>query len=78
MLLVRDPTEYLADRRWLDRFGTVEKSRTEHYGPVTSLRVWYLGRSEVQFGFTTPDWARSPLDEGTQSVIEGGMRVLHE
>jgi hypothetical protein len=44
---------------------------------VTSPRVWYLGRSEEESVFTTPDWARSPLDEGTRTVIEGGMRVLH-
>jgi hypothetical protein len=27
---------------------------------------------------TTPDWAATPLDAGTQEVIRGGMIVLFE
>ncbi len=78
MLLVRDPAAYLADRRWLAEFGHAERHTTEEYGPVTSLRVWYLGGLEVEFGFATPDWAMPPLDEGTRAVIEAGSRILFE
>ncbi|MHB9115377.1 MAG: methylated-DNA--[protein]-cysteine S-methyltransferase [Thermoleophilia bacterium] len=78
VLLVRDPAVYLANRAWLDRFGTVGHWTTEDYGALTSVRVWYRGGVEVEFGLATTDWARSPLDDGTRSVIEGGMRVLHE
>jgi hypothetical protein len=28
------------------------------------------------YGMTTPDWAATPLDAGTQKVIQGGMIVL--
>ena len=30
------------------------------------------------YGMTTPDWAPTPLDAGTQEVIQGGMIVLFE
>jgi hypothetical protein len=30
------------------------------------------------YGMTTPDWAATPLDAGTQEVIRGGMIVLFE
>jgi hypothetical protein len=44
---------------------------------VTSLRVWYADGPEVEFGFATPGWMASPLDDGTRKVLEDGFRVLY-
>jgi hypothetical protein len=56
----------------------VENEQVEDYGRVTSLRVRYEGGREVEFGFTMPEWADEPLDEGTKKTIDDGMRVLWE
>lgn len=78
VVLTDDPRRYVENTDWLKRFGSIEKQQTEDYGKVTSLRVWYVGGHEVEYGLTTADWAQLPLDEGTQRVIEDGMRVLFE
>lgn len=78
VVLANDPRRYVEDTDWLKRFGSIEKQQTEDYGKVTSLRVWYVGGHEVEYGLTTSDWAQLPLDEGTQRVIADGMRVLFE
>ena len=46
----------------MEHFGQVEKYQTEDYGKLTSVRVWYQNGVEVEYGFTTPDWAVPPLD----------------
>jgi predicted nucleotidyltransferase len=78
VLLVNDPKVYLENTGWLKRFGPIEKQQTEDYGNVKSLRVWYDGGHEVEYGLTTRDWVQLPLDEGTWRVIKDGMGILLE
>lgn len=77
LLLVTDPRVYVEDPGWAGAFGAVERSAVEDWGKVTSLRVWYAAGPEVEFGFATPDWMASPLDDGTRKVLEDGFRVLY-
>jgi predicted nucleotidyltransferase len=58
------------------RFGAILKTDIEHYGAVTSLRVWYKNGFEVEFGITGPEWISRPLDAGTREVLKGGFRVI--
>lgn len=78
VIVAREPKSYLEDTRWARSFGTVDRHQIEHYGKVTSLRVWYAGGHEVEYGFTDERWAALPLDEGTGNVIGGGMEILFE
>ena len=80
VLLTDQPSKYLDDIQWIERFGTAEKHQTEDYGKLTSLRVWYQdgAPAEVEYGITTPDWAAIPLNPGTQEVMRGGIIVLFE
>jgi hypothetical protein len=78
VILTNDPQKYLTHDDWSSLFGVVSQKQIEDYGRLTSLRVWYESGLEVEYGFTTPAWAKTPLDEGTRKVIEGGMRVLFE
>jgi uncharacterized protein len=78
VLLTDQPQKYLADLKWMERFGTVEKYQTEDYGKLISIRAWYRNRPEVECGITTPEWAAIPLDAGTHRVISDGMTVLFE
>ena len=69
---------YLKDNSWAASFGVVEKRRIEQYGLVTSLRIWYAGGLEVEYGISDERWAALPLDAGTRQVISDGMRILFE
>ena len=78
VIIVEDPGEYLKNTEWTRVFGLVITKKIEEYGKLTSLRVWYESGLEVEYGFTTIEWAKVPLDEGTKQVVEGGLRVLFE
>lgn len=78
VLIAVDPSQYLKDQGWVQRFGTVEKSQVEDYGLLTSIRVWYGDGLEIEYGITDERWSAMPLDAGTQQVIADGMQVLFE
>ena len=78
ILLVEAPEHHFAERRWVDTFGRPTDQAIEYYGTVRSLRVHYASGLEVEFGFTSVEWAKSPIDPGTQQVIAAGMWVLYE
>ena len=78
VILTPNVDRYLRDRSWVSVFGQSSERREEYYGRVTSVRVFYESGLEVEYGFTTPDWADTPLDEGTFSVVTDGMKVLHD
>ncbi len=78
VILAKAPKIYLQDTSWAQQFGTISRQQIESYGKVTSLRVWYSGSHEVEYGFTDEKWSRLPLDEGTKKVISDGMQVLSE
>ena len=78
MLLSSHPDLYLKDSSWAANFGVIEKRQTEQYGLVTSLRIWYAGGLEVEYGISDERWAALPLDAGTRQVIFDGMRILFE
>ena len=78
VILAREPQAYLDETAWAGRFGQVEKQQVEDYGRLCSLRVWYRGGLEVEYGFTDERWAALPLDEGTHRVVIDGMRILFE
>ena len=78
VIIVDDPQKYLANTEWLRVFGIVIAQKVEEYGKLTSLRAWYESGLEIEYGFTTREWVKASLDEGTKQVIDDGMRVLFE
>ncbi|HLE23158.1 MAG TPA: nucleotidyltransferase domain-containing protein [Anaerolineales bacterium] len=78
VLLVDDPGRLTEDDRWPARFGPVERLRTELWGKVYAIRVWYADRPEVEFALAPADWARLPLDPGTARVLRDGFRSLYD
>ena len=78
VILASSPAAYFEDTSWAGRFGAVERTRTEDYGLVTSLRVFYANGLEIEFGFAAPAWAEPPLDHGTLTVVSHGMRALYD
>jgi hypothetical protein len=78
LIVASEPKIYVQDTRWAQCFGTISRQQLENYGKVTSLRVWYSGGHEVEYGFTDETWCALPLDEGTKKVISDGMQILSE
>ncbi len=76
IILVEAPKRYLSDTCWAAEFGSIRRERIEAWGAVTSLRVHYDEGPEVEFGFSSPQWAGLPLDPGTRDVLAAGVRVL--
>lgn len=78
VIIAEKPQEYITNTEWIRVFGKAIAQKVEDYGKLTSLRVWYESGLEIEYGFTTRDWAKTPLDKGTKQVIDDGMRVLFE
>jgi len=78
VIIVNDPQKYITDTEWARVFGVVIAKNIEDYGKLTSLRIWYESGLEIEYGFTTREWVKTPLDKGTKRVIDDGMRVLFE
>ena len=78
VVVVDDPETYLNDTTWTSMFGNVARAVVENWGSVTSLRVFYSGGPEVEFGFTTDAWCHLPPDPGTRAVIQAGCVILFD
>jgi len=78
VMLTSEPKPYLDDVSWVSQFGASESVEHEDWGKVQSLRVFYAGGPEVEFGITTLDWASHPVPESTQGVLKGGMKLIFD
>lgn len=76
VILTLNPSALIAEPDWINAFGSPRSLQVEDWGRLTSLRVWYREDLEVEFGITSLEWARVPLDEGSRRVIQDGMRIL--
>ncbi len=76
IFITPDRAGMAARREWVLRLGAVRRTRVEHYGACTSVRVWYADGWEVEFGLVAPAWLQRPLDPGTARVLRDGYRVL--
>jgi predicted nucleotidyltransferase len=78
VIITSCPQRYLQATDWATTFGPIAKQKIENWGKITSLRVWYEGGKEVEFGITAPEWIAHPIDEGTRKVISDGIRILFD
>jgi len=70
------PARYLGDLTWISEFGVAQDVSVEDYGLVQSVRVFYAGGPEVEYGIISSEWVMLPLDEGTITVLRNGVLVL--
>ena len=78
LILVADVDNYIRDQSWVSLFGEVTERLEEDWGRVTSLRAFYKNGLEVEYGFSTPDWADTPIDAGSFRVVSDGMKILFD
>ena len=78
VILTTRKAELLRAETFPARFGRVLRQQREEYGACTSVRAWYDGGPEVEFGLVAPSWIDRPLDAGTHRVLLDGYRVLYD
>lgn len=78
VIITENPEKYITNSEWARVFGKPITKKVEEYGKLTSLRVWYESGLEIEYGFTSREWVKKPLDKGTKEVIDDGLRVLFE
>jgi predicted nucleotidyltransferase len=78
IIIAQDPKRLIKNNTWIELFGIVTYWQIEEYGPLTSIRVWYSDNREIEYGITDENWARMPLDNGTNRVISEGIIILFE
>jgi predicted nucleotidyltransferase len=78
VIVCASPSELVVNTDWLRVFGSPRRTAREDWGRVTSLRVWYAGGLEVEFGIADRTWATAPLDAGTRQVIKDGCVVVFD
>jgi hypothetical protein len=78
-ILTSNPGSLLEDLSWIHDIGTDARvtGPIEDYNLVQSIRVFY-GVTEAEFGVTDEAWARPPIDQGTASVMNDGLRILYD
>lgn len=77
VIITDQPEIYLEDDKWIKNFGKVREIIEEDYKMVQARRVFYDNGLEVEYGITTPEWAKvNPIDLGTRKVISDGTKIL--
>ena len=78
LILVSDVANYIRDQSWVTVFGEVTECMEEDWGKVISVRAFYKDGLEVEYSFSTPDWADMPVDAGSFRVVSDGMKILYD
>jgi hypothetical protein len=78
LIICEDITLLEKDISWIDQFGKVKSHNKEHWGTITSVRVFYADGQEVEFGLAPKSWADIPVDAVTRSVVSDGMIILKD
>ncbi len=76
VLLASAPQDFINKPEWIKEFGLIKSYIVEDWGLVTSLRVYYKNGLEVEYGLTSSEWVREPINEGTRRVIIDGLKIL--
>ena len=79
VLLTCRVERYTETDDWMGELGCEALVRTTAWGAITERRLRMPSGLEVEVGVALPCWASVfPVDSGTRSVVEDGMRVLHD
>ena len=76
VIITSKKAEMVGNQEFTQNFGKIDKKQTEYYGACTSIRVWYEGGKEVEFGLVEPSWISVPLDAGTYKVLSDGYKII--
>ena len=77
MILTTGVARYFENRSWISQFGDVAECKVENWGGL-NLRAFYKDGTEVEYNFSTPDWAGVPVEKGTHHVVADGMKIIYD
>lgn len=78
LLLCNDKEALLKNLSWINHFGKVVSFSREAWGIVTSVRVFYKDKQEVEFGIGPLSWADIPVNHGTRQAVKNGIVILKD
>jgi hypothetical protein len=79
VLLTCRVERYAENDDWIGDLGCEAAVRTTAWGAVIERRLRMPSGLELELDVALPCWAAVyPVDSGTRSVVEDGMRVLHD
>ena len=79
MLITTLPEKYLETTDWITCFGTIREVKSEDWGMVQTLRVFYRDGPEIEFNITTKEWVKTdPVDDGTKQVVRDGLVIVYD
>ena len=77
MILTQNSEKYFTEMEWINTFGHVKELRTEKWGIVSTIRVFFEA-IEIEFNFCDKKWIKIPLDEGTLETLKDGFKIIYE
>jgi hypothetical protein len=79
LVLLTEEITSCAENTWADELNLGTSTRVRAWGPITERRFLTHTGLEVEINIGSPDWANvAPVDPGTQQVVTGGARILHD
>jgi len=79
VVITTDASLYVASEDWASGLGITRFIKTAAWGALLERRGTTQSGLEVEFGITSPDWARvDPIDPGTLEVVNGAMREIYD
>jgi uncharacterized protein len=81
VILTNQTDAYMQDDRWVfdSLLELAPIVRNQRWGAVFERRVVLSSGLEVEFNFTSPEWASvAPLDDGTARVVGHGCLLLFD
>ena len=76
VILCNNPNSLINNLEWIEQFGEIISFQKEDWGAVQSIRAYYKNLKEIEFGITSIDWAKIPIDSGTREVIANGAKII--
>lgn len=79
VLLTNDPDKHARGLGWVVSYDPRARLICDRWwGPLRERRVRLHSGLQVELGIVRPTWASLPLDPGTDRVLRGGCRILHD
>jgi len=81
LVITTDVEKHINDETadWSKSFGSLREQKIEENGVFRIIRAFYKNGIEIEFYFTSPDWANTePISEETRKILAEGIKIFHD